>query len=474
MVSRYTQILLATTLALGSTATAPGPFTPAHHRNPPQVPQRDAAGKTCPPAHDCLDAKRLRIVSIVPDNFPFAHDLREFGNAMVGSTWMAKFTDAYDIPGPASAIVISVDDMPNLNSGPQKDVSDYRDYVFKKARAHGVEKAPHHQTLYLLYIPCDDDHQPRAGMDGFGCSSHHPGINLDPGHNPDQDAFFQPGDSMAVILSFNPKPGQPAPTLDRFTGAASHELAEAATDTHGGPRFSLHTDDADHPFLDSGSNAGGTPWVRETGTIEVADMSEGTQEFEPRTGSSDLFRYERIYSNKASKTGGDPAVPSSTHPYYNVSTDDDWVKVNEGASVNIPVTAWSAAAIDDWDVEVRVSSWHGQKATPPAAAPCSLSKKHWSVHNGSTFDVAVDTTGHHADTVWCILKLKSTKSFFLGDEFHEWFVGVIIKGPPSAHATPKPTPFSEPCVCPDGTKGGPASKAGSPACEHLCGGHEHH
>jgi hypothetical protein len=111
---------------------------------------------------------------------------------------------------------------------------------------------------------------------------------------------------------------------------------------------------------------------------------------------------------------------------------------------------------------------------PPAAAPCSLSKKHWSVHNGSTFDVAVDTTGHHTDTVWCILKLKSTKTFFLGDEFHEWFVGVIIKGPPSAHATPKPTPFSEPCVCPDGTKGGPASKAGSPACEHLCGGHEHH
>jgi hypothetical protein len=468
MVSRYMQILLAAMLALGTMATAPGPgFTPAHHRNPPQVPQRDEAGKTCPPAHDCPAAKRLRIVSIIPGNFPFSHDLWDFGNAIVGSTWMAKFTHAYDIPGPASAVVIGVDDMPNLN-GDTKDVSDYRDYVFKKARANGVKKAPHHQTLYLLYIPCNDNHQPRAGMDKFGCVSHHPGI--DPG--PDQDVLFEPGDSMAVVLAFNPKPGEPAPTLDSFTTAASHELAEAATDTRGGPRFSLHTDDADHPYLDSGSNAGGTPWVRESGTIELADMSEGAGEYEASAGHSAPFRYARIYSNKASKAGGDPAVPASTSPYYNVSTGDDWLTVHGGASVNIPVTAWAAAAIGDWDVDVKVSSWHRQQATPPAAAPCSLSKNHWSVHNGSKFDVPVDTNGHHTDTVWCILKLKSTKSFFLGDDFHEWFVGVIIKPPPSAH--PTPTPFSEPCVCADGTKAGPGAKAGSVACEHICRGHEHH
>jgi hypothetical protein len=40
--------------------------------------------------------------------------------------------------------------------------------------------------------------------------------------------------------------------------------------------------------------------------------------------------------------------------------------------------------------------------------------------------------------------------------------------------TPKPTPFFERCVCADGFKAGPTVREGTPACEHICRGHERH
>jgi hypothetical protein len=440
---------------------APSKFDPADHRNPPQVPNHDTSGRTCPPHQDCPPALKLRIISIIPNSFPFATDLEQFGNAIVTSSWMVQFTAAYDIPLPASARIIKVDDMPDLNQG-KKEVSDYRDYIFKKARAAGIEKAEHHQTIYVLYIPCDDKHQPRPGMDSFGCSSHHPGI--DPTAE-QKDKLFGPTDSMAVMLGFNPRTQPSTITLDSATVAASHELAEAATDTKGLLQFKLHTDDPEHPYIDSGSNAGGSPWVRESGTVELADMSEGARESEPRQGSTGMFTYPRIYSNKASKAGGDPAVPPASFPYYNVSTDQDWVSVTAGQSVEIPVTAWSTQSIDSWDVNARVARWMGHTATPPAAAPCSLSTRHWDAHNNFKFNVRVQTTQPQPAGAWCILNLKSSKSVPLGDEFHEWFVGVIIK---------PPIPQDDSCVCGDGFKGGTAAKAGTPACEHICRGHDRH
>jgi hypothetical protein len=185
-----------------------------------------------------------------------------------------------------------------------------------------------------------------------------------------QDDLFVPGDSMAVVLAFNPKanPNGPRPTVDTFTLPASHEVAEAATDTRGGPRFSLSTDDPDHPYVDSGTNAGGSPWVRQSGGMELADMSEGALEYEAPPGRSEPFEYERIYSNKASKAGGDPAVPSSPWPYYNVSTDEDWLTAKGGTKVAIPVTAWATADIGDWNVTASISSY---KATA-SPKPCDM------------------------------------------------------------------------------------------------------
>jgi hypothetical protein len=138
--------------------------------------------------------------------------------------------------------------------------------------------------------------------------------------------------------------------------------------------------------------------------------------------------------------------------------------------VAIPVTAWSTEDNGSWEVEAKVAHWLGRDKTPAAAAPCSVAHDHWTVHNASAFDVHVETTAGQQNTTWCELRLKSTKAIPGGDDYHEWWVGVIIQ----PRAKPTPTPESEPCVCSDGFKAGPAARAGTPACEHICRGHEPH
>jgi hypothetical protein len=443
-------------------AVSPPAFTPAPHRNPPQVPNHDAEGKNCPPRSDCPAPNALRIVSIIPRKFPHAGELEKFGHGIAGSKWLAKFTAAFGIPGPALEQVILVDDMPDLNQG-HKTVSDYRDYVFAKALFTGLKPAPQHQTIYVLYIPCDNTHKPSPGMDSFGCTSHHPAMEA----GPQQLGLFRPGDSMALSLGFNPRTDAGSYTANNATTAATHELAEAVTDTRPLMRFNLTTNDPNYPFEDSGNNAGGSPWVREVvgnvGVMELADMAAGHRWYESGPDGSGPFEYARVYNNQASKAGGDPAVPAGIHPYYNVSTKEDWVTTT-GQAATVSLTAWSAEGIGSWKVDAEVADWLGHENDPPAPAPCSLSTKHWTVHNGSHVDMSVDTTPLLPGSRWCVVRLKSTNNFTNGDEYHTWWVGVILKGP---------TPTTE-CICADGTKAGPEAHAGTEACGHICLGHEKH
>jgi hypothetical protein len=454
----------------------PTPFATAPHRHPPLLPNHDAANKPCPPRNDCPSAKPLRIIAIIPDSYPpnIAKHLEQFSSAILSSKWLKEFTAAYDIPGPTvSRVIPGASGMPDLNHGQPKTDADFEKFIFDLSQKPNskIEADGSHRTIYVLYIPCDDN-GPGLGKNG-GCKSHHPGIVLGSGQTWEQQAatkLFSPGDSMAVILSFNPNQNPSAFTGDQATLPASHEVAEAATDAAPGIRFNLHTDDPDHPYLDTGSNAGGSPWVREGGSIETADMSEGARWFEPGPRGEGPFEYERIYSNEKSKQGGDPAVPKSPFPYFNVSTEKDWFPATSGMSVTIPFTAWSTEDNGSWDVEASVAHWLGKDNTPAAAVPCSVSTHHWTVHNASTIDVHVETNAGLQNTNWCELRLKSTKNIAGGDDYHEWWVGVIIQ----PRAKPTPTPETEPCVCSDGFKAGPAARAGTEACAHICRGHEPH
>ncbi len=446
----------------------PDNFKPAEHRDPPQVPTHDASGNPCPPRNDCTSAKPPRIITIMPKGYPFESDLKEFSQAMIGGDWYAQVSAAYDLPA-ASAEVIIADDLPDLNSG-EKTVNDYRNWLFKKGLEGVIKPSPNRQTVFLMYLPCDDNHKPRPGMDSEGCTSHHfsidPCSNSDPcaGQNNHNKDFFALGDAMALVLAFNPKDSS-APQLESLTVPATHESVESMTDSRSLLTFKLATSDTDHPYRDSGSNDGGRPWVRESGSTELGDMSEGARISVARSGGKGSFVLERIYSNRAVRKHGDPAVPPSTFPYFNVSTDD-WFVVAPGKIAEIPVTAWAESKdVGEWNVDVSVPRWFGHRNTPPTAVPCSLDKTHFTAKNDEHFTVRVQTSAVRVDS-WCILRLKSTKNVTNGDDYHEWWVGV--------HIVPPVTPQDEACVCSDGFKAGPAARAGTEACEHICRAHERH
>jgi hypothetical protein len=398
-------ILLGAVLVCATLAPAAGTstsFTPAPHRDPPIA---SNIGTT---------AKPLRVVVLVPSSYPDAGQLKDFGTTLSSTVWLEKVAKGWNIPWPGQAsLAYEVNDMPALTSQ-NRTIGDYQDYVFRKMKIAAIGKLSGYQTIYILFIPCTNPFH----MDSFGCVSHHPSI--DPTRaapaGGTEGSLFVEGDSMAVVL------GSPSADRDGQTTAASHETAEAATNTKGVGQWRFHTDHPDTPWLDA------PPWIRATDTIEMADMAAGTHWYE-HVPTGETFRYERIYSNKASRANGDPDVPPSPLPYYSVFTEKDWLPFSGASRADVTVKGWATASLPAWKVTASVAVWRNKKAG--AADPCSLPKKVFSIKNGTDIDVKVDIAHPNGPTSWCTLKLESVsttknKKKAQGDDSHFWNVGLMI------------------------------------------------
>ena len=241
--------------------------------------------------------------------------------------------------------------------------------------------------------------------------------------------MFTQGDSMAVVLGTDLGPHS---ALDDATLPASHELAEAYTDTVGVGRWNLHSAHPEDPWLDA------PPWVRNSGTIELADLSAGSVWFEQDSVSHRTFKYERIYATYRAAHGfNDVAVPSSPYPQYNVSTSaglDDWHAFTYPAAVSLPVDAWAEGSIGTFKVTASIYTFGGDygSSANKDASPCSLPDTKWSAHNGSSFQLKVSTVAvAHGKHLWCTIRLKSERSTVAAhdDTYHWWVVGFLVTGP---------------------------------------------
>src|SRR5262249_8411331 len=133
---------------------------------------------------------------------------------------------------------------------------------------------------------------------------------------------------------------QPISTnLDDYTGSASHEIIEAATDSSIGSHkgWALYDDTSLQPYEQ-------TVWLASDGNlhVEVADLCEGTR---IRIGS---YLYQRSFSNQAAGLNGDPCVPHdpsqgwfNTTPFISgpvIPVNTGWYAIPSGSdSVDIDV-----------------------------------------------------------------------------------------------------------------------------------------
>ena len=261
-----------------------------------------------------------------------------------------------------SEVIPGASGMPDLNHGQPKTNADFEKFIFDLSQKPNskIKADTSRRTVYVLYVPCDDN---GPGLGKNGCQSHHTGIVLGSGQPWQQQAahLFSPGDGLAFILPLiritirlpSPAIRQPCPPAMKWLRPPPMLHQEyASTCTLTIPTI-LTWIQAAMPAVVRGCG--------KSGSIENADMSEGARWFEPGPGGEGPFEYERIYSNEKSKHGGDPAVPKSPFPYFNVSTEKDWFPATSGLGVTIPFTAWSTEDNGSWEVEARRRALAGKR-----------------------------------------------------------------------------------------------------------------
>jgi hypothetical protein len=399
---RRTAVALVPIMAAGFLWIAPASAT-VSHRNPPLL------------LNAGTSSKPLRIISIVPNGYAQAANLVRFGGAIGRSLWLQALEAAYPPPNgvvPPLYSVIKVNDSSSLTTH-SSTVGAVQDYVYDKLTSLHYASLPDRQTIVVLYIPCKSPH----GIDSFGCTSHHPRIDPSRAHagsGHSESDLFTSGDAMAVAFA-----SSTTEALDSATKTVSHELAEAYTDTNGVGQWRYHTAHANAPYVDS------VPWVRKTGTIEMADMGAGTNWVERDARNGMQFLYERILSVSAAVAGGDPDVPAGVEPYYNLSTAHDWRHAHGAKTVKITVTAWATKSVGTW----KVSASHNLTGGSGCSFSLPTAVKNNGVHNGETFTLTVKARSAITNPpAWCTIKLTSTKNFHVtgADDYHLWDTGVVF------------------------------------------------
>ena len=432
VVTALAGLAAAGALAAGSAAhpavRAHAASEPAPHRKPPDLIFHD--GQTQLP---------LRIIAFVQSSFPAAGQLAEFPEAMVHSDWLTHIEEGFGVPMHPAAIAhgFVVTNMPVFPPHETSTSQLLDSWVEHEFRLHGIRTSlPSFQTVVIIFQRCT----PPQSLDSFGCNSHHPRF-LGAGHGPI--------DSYA--LSLNPQTGSLETELQHSSSVASHEVAEAISDTHGG--WFLHSADPDHPWLgfpavvpNPHDPQGGllaltgneSPFVQDEGAnnTEAADLMNGGrfyQTFTPPDRAPIRFAYQRVETDFANDHRDDPGVPPTPQAYYNVTVKSDWYLLPVHGSKSVTVTGWTNSTNPhfSWDVVANVQAWEGSHKTQsifPAPDSCHVSGATHHLSNSAHFTLTVSAVaGQAKHDRWCVVQLKSMLDpvSTTGDLYHHWYVGFI-------------------------------------------------
>ena len=197
---------------------------------------------------------------------------------------------------------------------------------------------------------------------------------------------------------------------DYMTRVASHEILEALTDPSPGLGFFI--DEAAPPWLGSAWAAGDDD--------EVGDLCTSTR---ITLGG---WTYQRIWSNVAASSGGDPCLPAMSQPYFNTSVAQEWFQIPAGGSMDIPVTAWATGPRADWYVYPLVSplsaGFHARIASSKQQMLDGIAYN--AVNNGESATLTVTApqapSGTHA-----VIRVWSRTADGT-DGAHFWLLGVFI------------------------------------------------
>lgn len=401
-------------IAIDSGALPDVPFMSAPHRPFPQVP--NTAGKLL---HSPTLVTIVASNETPSDGTDDVASLLAFSDAVPASAvWIAMSTE-YGLGALTSGPHVTGPALTGAQTEPQ-----LVEYVGALITA-GSAPAPGGDTIYLVYLPAGASY---SGSTDCGYHSAYP------------NKATSLGDQLATVRRCTPYADQET-QLGQLTRGASHEIVESATDP-----------------LDEGFNLGEattTPWnasvwqawAEDLEHVELGDLCEGTRTFEIADGGPDGgWELQRMWSNAAAASGGDPCVPAYDEPYYQFSVPQDWYSVAAGDTVSIPVTGWSAAATTDWLLSPHLASTNDAPvfdtivdggvtvSSELGIATASGCSPRYGVNDGTsaTVRVTAPATAQHGDYVVIglhALREKPPPSCYPSvseDEYHFWPVGVYV------------------------------------------------
>ena len=370
----------------GTTGDSSGPFTPGPHPSYPQVPKNGNAIVTSP-----------RVVAIIPGN-ETTPSLSGFAAAFMTSDVWTSVAGEYGL-GTAQPTV-TITGAANL-TGSQSE-SAIQSYIEGYATAGN---APDGHTIYLVFLPSAAYIENDQGCQTQGIGGYHTYFF---------DNFSTSTDGWAVVQHCTGTAQQGLTETQWATIAASHEIAEAATDVDGQNGYAFASAQGQDPRSFS-------IWD-DVLLTEIGDLCVMTQVNEG------AYSYQRMWSNKAAKNGMDPCAPAVT-PYFNTGAvggdTNGWFKTS-GGKVDIQLEAFSNAAVADWALAAVVgqsteSGWTGNLTSPRGGSTQHL------INNNEKGTLSVSAPAGASSGSYAIFELVSEATTATGGEYvHIWPIGVYV------------------------------------------------
>ncbi len=264
------------------------------------------------PSHGVAPYRRLQLVTVTFQGYPYRAFVESFGDFVVSSRWLTAATQDF-APVQATHLGKVVLDAPP-DGGASLDILS----ILRTNLASGKLPFPSDPTglVFLVYSPF-----PCTGG-GYHAWFPHAGYRI----------AYAVGGSCQDARSAE--------------AVMTHEIAEVVSDPYwetqpdGGTVSGRHFDQ------------GQLPWVGEVGDI---------CNFAPVWTEGD-YQFTAAWSNQAAAGQGSPCVPDpSTDLYYNVSPSPSGPQtVPAGSSATFTLTGWSTAAINGWTLRVLPDNYAPQ------------------------------------------------------------------------------------------------------------------
>ncbi len=279
-----------------------------------------------------------RLVAIAASNDLVSQNLFDFVDTIVASDWMSQVGSGYGVGSATSGGQFIGPPLADADGGTDITWSEAQSYVQQVVGAGAP--APDGRTIYVVFLP-----------PGFTTiDGHHWIVSWDR-----YPATGSAGDLALLVPRSTPLSGESQ--FDEVTRTTTRYLMSLLTDPPSPPGPGWSLPEATPPWQSEPAAALFASQPTMAGDLCMDNRVEDA-------GAQSTYAFARIWSNTAAALGGDPCLPSSSQPYYNVSFPQTWYAVSAGQSVSIPFVGWTTAPAGDWGVYAGFSRAQGGFSTP--------------------------------------------------------------------------------------------------------------